>query len=73
MVQTESLSINEIIKKIKNHETFEAVPTDKSFHLKIRSYLPFICAAIHAGSNFRGNLTIQLKNDKKYCDYRYFR
>lgn len=56
MVQTESLSINDIIKKIKNYETFEAVPIDKSFHLKIRSYLPFICAAIHAGNNFRGNL-----------------
>lgn len=56
MVQTESLSINEIIKKIKNYETFEAVPIDKSFHLKIRSYLPFISAAIHSGSNLRGNL-----------------
>ena len=37
MVQTESLSINDIIKKIKNYETFEAVPIDKSFHLKIKN------------------------------------
>ena len=56
MVQAEVLSISHIIKKIKNGEIFEAVPIDYSFHLKIRDYIPYICAAIHAGHNFRNNL-----------------
>ena len=56
MVQAEVLSIGHIIKKINNGEIFEAVPIDYSFHLKIRDYIPYICAAIHAGHNFRNNL-----------------
>ena len=56
MVQAEVLSIDEIIKKIRSEEPFEAVPIDHSFHLKIRDYTPFISAAIHAGHKFRNNL-----------------
>lgn len=56
MEQLESLSIKEIIKKIKNQETFEAISFDKSFHLKIRDYIPFVSAAIHSGKNLRKNL-----------------
>tara|TARA_B100000401_G_C52805670_1_gene721000 strand:- start:17 stop:2005 length:1989 start_codon:yes stop_codon:yes gene_type:complete len=52
----EVLSIKEIINRIKNYDSFEAVPLDHSFHIKIREYVPFICAAIHAGGNFRDNL-----------------
>ena len=56
MVQVEVLSIDEIIKKISSEEPFEAVPTDRSFHIKIRDYIPFVSAAIHAGNKFRNNL-----------------
>jgi len=56
MVQAEVLSTDEIIKKIRSEEPFEAVPIDHSFHLKIRDYTPFISAAIHAGHKFRNNL-----------------
>jgi uncharacterized protein (TIGR02421 family) len=56
MAQLESLSIKEIIRKINNYETFEAISDDKSFHLKIREYIPFVSAAIHAGSQLRKNL-----------------
>ena len=52
----EELSIKEIINRIKNYDSFEAVPLDHSFHIKIRDYVPFVCAAIHAGGNLRGNL-----------------
>ena len=56
MVQAEVLSIDEIIKKINSEKPFEAIPIDRSFHLKIRDYIPFVSAAIHAGSKFRNNL-----------------
>lgn len=56
MAQLESLSIKEIIRKINNYETFEAISDDQSFHLKIREYIPFVSAAIHAGSKLRKNL-----------------
>ena len=56
MAQIKSLSVKEIIKKIRNQETFEAVSFQKTFHLKIRDYIPFLCAAVHAGNNLRSNL-----------------
>ena len=56
MIQAEVLTIDHIIKKIKKGEVFEAVPIDYSFHIKIRDYIPYVCAAIHAGHNFRNNL-----------------
>jgi hypothetical protein len=56
MTHVETLSIKEIISRIKNYDLFEAEPLDKSFHLKIRNYVPFICSAIHAGINLRFNL-----------------
>ena len=52
----EKLSVNEIIQRIQNYDCFECIAEDGSFHLKIRDYVPFICAAIHAGHNFRDNL-----------------
>ena len=61
----EILSIKEIIKRIKNLDRFEATPTDHSFHIKIREYVPFVCAAIHAG----GNLREQLKQQIIHSDY----
>ena len=56
MQLVEELSIKEIINRIKNYDSFEAVPPDHSFHIKIRDYVPFVCAAIHAGGNLRENL-----------------
>ena len=56
MQLVEELSIKEIINRIKNYDSFEAVPLDHSFHIKIRDYVPFVCAAIHAGGNLRENL-----------------
>ncbi len=52
----ETLSVKEIIKKINNYESFEATSLDHSFSIKIREYVPFICAAIHSGGNLRSNL-----------------
>ncbi len=50
------LSVNEIIDKIKSEEVFEAVASDYSFTLKIDEYVPFVCAAIHDGHQFRKEL-----------------
>jgi hypothetical protein len=50
------LSIEEIIKKIENEELFEAICADYSFSLKISEYVPYVCAAIHDGHQFRKEL-----------------
>lgn len=46
----------EIIQRIETGQTFECEPLDGSFLLKIESYTPVICAAVHAGHKFRTNL-----------------
>ncbi|WP_344055372.1 hypothetical protein, partial [Streptomyces thermoalcalitolerans] len=50
------LSINAIIKSIKSEEFFEAVAEDYSFTLKIESYVPYVCGAVHDGHQFRKSL-----------------
>lgn len=50
------LSVEEIIQKIQNEEVFEAVSNDYSFTLKISSYVPYVCAAVHDGHQFRKEL-----------------
>ena len=50
------LTIEEIIEKIKNEETFEAVSNDYSFTLKIDEYVHYACAAVHDGHQFRKEL-----------------
>ncbi|WP_435414886.1 N-formylglutamate amidohydrolase [Polaribacter aestuariivivens] len=50
------LSVEEIIKKIQNEETFEAVSNDYSFTLKIEKYTHYACAAVHDGHQFRKEL-----------------
>ena len=52
----QKLSLTNIISKIKNEETFEAVASDYSFTIKIENYLPYACAAIHDGHQFRKEL-----------------
>lgn len=51
-----NLSVEEIIKKINRKEVFEARTNDNSFQIKINRYVPYVCTAIHAGSNLRPEL-----------------
>lgn len=50
------LSINKIIEKIESEETFEAVSKEYSFTIKIDSYVPYVCGAVHNGHQFRKEL-----------------
>ncbi|WP_299547582.1 N-formylglutamate amidohydrolase [Seonamhaeicola sp.] len=50
------LTLTQIISKIENEETFEAVSLDYSFTIKIDTYVPYACAAIHNGHQFRKEL-----------------
>jgi len=52
----EKLSIEQIIKKIASSAVFEAVADDYSFTIKIDSYVPYVCAAVHDGHQFRKEL-----------------
>ena len=50
------LSIADIISNIKAEIAFEAVSSDYSFTIKIDSYAPYICGAVHDGHQFRKSL-----------------
>ena len=50
------LSVSDIVKNIKAERTFEAVAEDYSFTLKIDSYVPYVCGAVHDGHQFRKEL-----------------
>lgn len=50
------LSITEMIKRIEREEIFHAVADDNSFEIKIEDYVPFACAAVHDGHQFRKDL-----------------
>lgn len=52
----DKLTIEEIVRKIELGITFEATPPDDSFRIKIDDYIPFVCAAIHNGHQFREEL-----------------
>jgi len=52
----QKLTVEEIITKIKNGETFEAVAEDYSFTLKIDKYVHYACGAVHDGHQFRREL-----------------
>jgi len=63
------LSELDIIQRIESGETFECQPLDGSFIIKIESYTPVICTAIHAGHNFRDNLVdkcVLSKDERRY-------
>lgn len=49
-------SIDEILQKIQNEESFEAVAEDYSFTLKVEDYVPYVCGAVHDGHQFRKSL-----------------
>lgn len=50
------LTLTQIISKIENEAVFEAVSVDYSFTIKIDNYVPYACAAIHDGHQFRKEL-----------------
>ena len=52
----QKLTVAEIIKNIENGVTFEARVADNSFEIKVSRYVPYICTAIHDGSNLRPEL-----------------
>jgi len=52
----EKLSVEAIIDKIKQQQPFHAVAEDYSFTIKIEDYVPYVCAAIHDGHQFRKEL-----------------
>ena len=52
----ERLTVDEIIGKIRSGECFHAVSPDYSFTLKIDSYVPYVCGAVHDGHHFRREL-----------------
>lgn len=52
----EKLTIHQIIQKIQNEETLEAISADYSFTIKIDDYVPYACGAVHDGHQFRKEL-----------------
>lgn len=52
----QKLSIEDIILRIQAGELFHAVASDYSFTIKIDDYVPYACAAIHNGHQFRKEL-----------------
>jgi hypothetical protein len=52
----EKLTVGTIINSIKAQQPFHAVADDYSFTIKIEDYVPYVCAAIHDGHQFRKEL-----------------
>ena len=57
------MTITEIIKAIESGKPFKATADDKSFSIKIDRYVPYICTAIHNGSNIRSELSNKIALD----------
>lgn len=58
------LSVHAIIEKINNEELFTATVEDGGFSIIIEKYVPFICAAIHNGSEMNEGLSNKCALDK---------
>ncbi len=52
----QKLPVSKIIQNITDEIAFEAVSEDYSFSVKVEKYVPFICAAVHNGHQFRKSL-----------------
>lgn len=52
----QTLSEKEILRRIDKGDCFECIVAGEGSRLSIRDYVPYICAAIHAGSGFRKDL-----------------
>ena len=61
----QKLSEAEIISRIEEEQLFECEIADGSFALKIESYVPSVCTAIHAGHNFRSSLASLCNLDER--------
>lgn len=55
----QKLSEDDIIQAIQSGELFECEILDGSFDLKVESYTPVICAAVHAGHRMRPQVALQ--------------
>ena len=65
----QKLSIKDIVSKINAEEIFQAVSSDYSFTIKIDKYVPYVCAAVHDGHQFRKELwanCIHTENERWY-------
>ena len=58
------LSSAEIIKRIRAGRDFEAEATDTGMRIRISDYVPFVCTAIHAGSEMRHELQLKCALDE---------
>lgn len=52
----QKLSEAEIISRIEEGRQFDCEISDGSFSIKVESYVPTVCVAVHAGHNFRQSL-----------------
>ena len=57
------MTIAEIIKAIQSGKAFKATAQDGSFSIKIDRYVPYVCTAIHDGSNLRPELKQKIALD----------
>ncbi len=57
------MTIKEIINAINKGITFHATVEDGSFSIKIDRYVPYVCTAIHNGSNVRPELLKKMALD----------
>ncbi len=66
----QKLSEKEIIQRINIGDHFECELLGGSFTLKIESYSPIICTAVHAGHRFRPSLTskIMLTEEERFYE-----
>ena len=58
------MTIKEIVNSIKSGKTFHAKADDGSFTIKIDRYVPYVCTAIHNGSNLRSELAHKIALDE---------
>lgn len=65
----QKLSEAEILSRIADEQLFECEISDGSFSLKIESYVPAVCAAIHAGHAIRESLEPFCALDEKERQY----
>ena len=50
------LEVPQMLSLIDSATPFEAVAADYSFRIKVESYAPYICGAVHEGNQFRRSL-----------------
>lgn len=64
MNRKQTMKVDEIVQLIRQKQTFEAIASDGSFHIKINRYVPYCCMAIHDGSNLRSELKEKIAIDE---------